>query len=209
MNACDLEETKHMALEKFKALTVDPEFEYGHWLDGYSVGRFNLEGWETKDCLCVNLSLKHIKICRHFECASCLGMDQGAWESSWSMNPSLLSLSIAQSLYIAEPMQDRYVEFLISQFHFHGLPKEKPMAELGEGEAEIVYCRDSPVSERCGCGVIGAKPVMIGDRIMAYHCENCWTQVVEGANQRRAEYERMIAEGVHPKIASRKMLARK
>lgn len=123
------------------------------------------------------------------------------------MNPNFLSLSINHALYAPIPMQDQYSEFLQAQYHFHGLPK--PRMELQEGEAEIVYCRDSPVSERCGCGAIGAKPVMIGDRVMANHCEICWSNVVEIANRKRAEYEAMLEEGVHPKMASRVMLAKK
>ena len=123
------------------------------------------------------------------------------------MTPNFLSMSIAHALHAPVSMQDQYAEFLQAQYHFHGLPN--PRMELQEGEAEIVYCRDLPVSERCGCGAIGAKPVMIGDQVMTHHCENCWNNVVADANRRKAEYEGMVAEGVHPRVASRVMLAKK
>src|SRR5690606_34870849 len=50
MNNCDLEETKHLALERFKELTADPNFlaspysySLAHGMGGFRVGPFAVE----------------------------------------------------------------------------------------------------------------------------------------------------------------------
>lgn len=122
------------------------------------------------------------------------------------MTPNFLSLSICHSLYAKIPMELQYADFLLTQYESFGLPETR---EVDDGESVIEYQRESTVSQPCECGAIGAKPISINGIIVNHKCGDCWDKIVADANAKRAEYEGMVQGGCDPRIASRRMLARK
>lgn len=111
--------------------------------------------------------------------------------------------AIHHALHSPDPIQDQYADYLMAQYHNEGI---RPMQD---GEVAIEYCRDyKGPRESCRCGNIEAFPVVICDQVMAHMCENCWANAVSGVAERKQQYEGMIADGVHPRMASRVMLAK-
>lgn len=121
---------------------------------------------------------------------------------------TLLSTAIAHALYDPEPLEDQYAAYLVSSYHHHGIEPE-PMRDLQEGESVVEYLRDSDCSAQCSCGAIGAKPVVVNGGVLTHKCEMCWALITADMDKKRRQYEGMVGEGVHPKIASARVMAKK